>query len=172
MVKFIGCVLIFLSCSGIGYMLGVRFKSRVRELKLLRMSIQMLETEIVYANTPLPDAFSTVSKKSLAPVKEVFKSVSEALGKKRHFSVSEAYESAILEIKGRLSLNKEDMELLSSFCSSLGNSDMEGQVKNFKMILKQLENQEERAEEARGKSERMYKNLGVLAGLAIAIILL
>lgn len=172
MLKFIGCIFIVFSSSGLGYILGTKFSARVREIKLLKMSLQLLETEIVYSNTPLPDAFEIISKKSSIPIKYIFKNMSVKLKNKLYSTVSEAFESSLNETNEKLSLSKEDMEILKVFGCSIGNSDIEGQVKSFKMIIKQLEGQEAKAEESRNKNEKMYKNLGFLTGLALAILLL
>jgi stage III sporulation protein AB len=172
MIKAIGYIIIIISSSGLGYLLGTRFNMRVRELKMLKMSLQMLETEIVYTNTPLPDAFDNISSKSSYPVKELFKCMSENLKSRKYGSASEAFEMSINENKGRISLNNEDIDILKTFAQSIGNSDVEGQVKSFKMVLKQLDAQELKAEENRAKNEKMYKNLGFLTGVTIVILLL
>lgn len=172
MIRIVGFIFIIFSCSGLGYVLSSRLSMRVRELKLLRISLQMLETEIVYSNTPLPLAFNSVQKKCGRPVKNLFKTTSENLDKKVFGTVGEAFSASIEENKDILSLNREDMEILKSFGYSIGSSDVEGQVKSFNMVLKQLDGQEIKAEDIRSKNEKMYRNLGFLAGLAIVIILL
>lgn len=172
MIKAIGSILIIFSSSGIGYILGKDFSKRVAQLKLLRMSLQMLETEIEYSNTPLPYAFETIAKKCTSPVREIFKSVSDSLKGNRFNTVGDAFEKALLDCREITCFKKEDMEILKSFSQSIGSSDREGQEKSFRLVIKQLEGQEERAEESRSKNEKMYKSLGLLAGLAIAIILL
>lgn len=171
-IKIIGSIFIIFSSSGIGYILGKDFSRRVEQLKLLRMSLQMLETEIEYSSTPLPYAFESISKKCISPVREIFKDVSDNL-KGNHFStVGEAFEKALIDCREITCFKKEDMEILKSFSHSIGSSDREGQEKSFRLVIKQLEGQEDRAEESRAKNEKMYKSLGLLAGLAIAIILL
>lgn len=172
MIKVIGCLAIIISSSGLGYMAGLRLCMRVRELKLLIISLQILETEISYTSTPLPLAFHEVSLKSDAPVKFIFKSAYELLKKKIYPTVGEAFEKALYENKDKLSLINEDYELLKSFGFTLGNSDIENQITSFKLVIKQLEAQIIKAEEIRNKNEKMYKNLGFLAGLAVSIIFL
>lgn len=172
MVRIIGFLFIILSCTGIGYIMGTRFNMRVRELRLLKIALQMLETEIVYSNTPLPQAFESVQRKSPNPIRELFRDVKCNLEKKTYGSVGEAFCQSIDDTKDRMCLSKEDIETLKSFGNSIGNSDVEGQIKNFKMIIKQLDNQEVKAEESKEKNEKMYKSLGFLGGLAIVILLL
>lgn len=172
MIRIIGFLFIILSSSGIGYIMGTRFDLRVRELKLLKVALQMLETEIVYSNTPLPLAFESVQRKSTHPISNLFKAVKYNLEKRTFGSVGEAFCQSIDDTRDQMSLSKEDIETLKSFGNSIGNSDIEGQVKSFKMIIKQLDSQEIKAEESKDKNEKMYKSLGFLGGLAIVILLL
>jgi len=172
MIKVIGCMFIIASSSCMGYMLGAKYSMRVKELKFIKMSLQMLETEIAYSNTPLAEAFDSVQKRSSGTIRELFKAMSQNLYKRVYSTVGEAFEMAISKTKEKMSLTIEDMDILKSFGHTMGSSDVEGQVKSFKMVIKQLDGQELKAEESRNKNERMYKNLGVLSGLAIVILLL
>jgi stage III sporulation protein AB len=136
------------------------------------MSLQMLETEISYTSTPLPDAFQNVSVKSRSPAKELFMEAGCNLKSRTYSTVGEAFEKALDTIKDRMSIAKEDIEVLKSFGYSMGTSDTEGQVKSFRLVLKQLEGQEVKAEELRNKNERLYKSLGLLGGIAVTILLI
>lgn len=67
---------------------------------------------------------------------------------------------------------KEDIEILKSFGYGLGNSDVYNQEKNFDLAIELLKRQLSNAEEESKKNEKLYKNIGVLAGLAINILFL
>jgi stage III sporulation protein AB len=172
MIKIIGCIVILIASSGFGYIAGSRFKYRVKELRLLMVSLQMLETEMTYTNTPLPEAFESVYLKSSTPINFIFKKVSQSLKNHTFSTVGEAFEKALLDCKDIMALSTEDIDILKSFGHTLGSSDIDGQIKSFKMVLKQLETQEAKAEEDRSKNEKMYKNLGFLAGIAVSVLLL
>ena len=172
MIKIIGCLIIILSSSTLGFLMGSKFNLRVRELKLLKVSLQMLETEIAYSNTPLPEAFDNISKRSKNPIKDIFSNMSINLYKRIYSTVGEAFDVSIEKIKDKTCFSKDDLEVLKSFGNSIGTSDVNGQIKAFKLVLKQLDQQEIKAEEQRCKNEKMYKSLGFLAGVAIALILI
>lgn len=172
LLKFIGCLFVILSSTGIGFLISSGFRERVEDIRLLKTSIMMLETEISYSNTPLPDAFESVSRKSSGTASRIFQYAGKSLKSRTCSTVGEAFERALNSYSKSNSLSKEDLDILSSFGYSLGSSDVEGQVKSFRLVLKQLEAQEVKAEELRGKNEKMYKSLGVLAGLAVSILLL
>ena len=71
-----------------------------------------------------------------------------------------------------LSLNNEDIEILKELGVSLGQTDMEGQVKNIKLVYNSLKSQLENAKEEKNKNFKMYRNMGMLCGLVIIIIML
>ena len=53
----------------------------------------------------------------------------------------------------------------------LGKTDVEGQISEIKLVQNFLDTQIEQAEVERQKNEKLYKTLGGVLGLAIAIIL-
>ena len=53
----------------------------------------------------------------------------------------------------------------------LGKTDVNGQVSELNLSIGFIDSQIEKAEEECKKSEKMYKSLGSIAGLAIVIIL-
>jgi len=90
---------------------------------------------------------------------------------KEGMCADEAWTKAVKENISATSLNSEDEVIIISFGKMLGSSDLEGQIKNIRLTVNQLRIQEQKAEELRSKNEKMYKNLGVLFGLAIIILL-
>jgi stage III sporulation protein AB len=75
-------------------------------------------------------------------------------------------------LKEELLFKKEDVEVFLSLGRMLGNSDRSDQEKNFKLIFMEIGNLEEEAREEKEKNEKVYKNLGLLFGVALVIILL
>ena len=53
----------FLICTFIGFFLGENYKRRSIQLKEFQKGLLLLSNEIIYANTPLPDALMEVSKR-------------------------------------------------------------------------------------------------------------
>ena len=171
MVKGIGALLIILSSGLIGMLMSSKYSIRPKELRKLRFSLQMLETEIVYGSTPIPYACHNVGCKSDKPWRDFFKAVSESLLGRRFFSMEEAWNQAMVENLSDSYVNEVDKELLRNFGRIIGKSDTEDQKKHFKLIYTQLEHHEKMAEDERKNNEKMYKSMGFLLGAAILIIL-
>ncbi|SHI92675.1 stage III sporulation protein SpoIIIAB [Lutispora thermophila] len=171
MLKGIGALLIIISSSLLGILISSKYSIRPKEIRKLRFSLQMLETEIVYGSTPIPYACYNVGCKSDKPWKDFFMRVSENLLKRKFFSLEEAWNDAIVNSLKNSYLTSADKELLRNFGRVIGKSDTEDQKKHFKLIYAQLEHHEKIAEDEKARNEKMYKSMGFLLGAAILIIL-
>ncbi len=169
-IKIIGAAVLIGATSLIGFSLAADCSKRPRTLRELQALLQMLENEISYLSNLLSEAFNRIYEGSNSEAAILFKAAAENLGTSG-VTADEAWEKAVEDNCSKLSLNKEDKTILETFGKMLGNSDLEGQLNNIRLITSQLKLQELKAEEMRRKNERMYRSLGVLSGLAIAILL-
>ncbi|MCX7843271.1 MAG: stage III sporulation protein SpoIIIAB [Clostridia bacterium] len=165
-----GSLLVLAASSLIGWILAGDFSRRPNELRALQGMLEMFETEITFMSNVIADAFDKISKSSQSSVALFFKLTAEKL-QAGGMNACQAWEAAVKEGIRATALNKEDESILLSFGKMLGNSDVEGQVKNIRLTLHQLKLQEQKAEESRKKNESMCKSLGVLGGLAVVVVL-
>ena len=169
-IKLLGAVVLIGATGLIGFSLAADCSKRPRALRELQSLLQMLENEISYLSNLLSEAFSRIYEGSNSDTAILFREAAKSLNTKG-ITADVAWEKAVDENCSKLSLNKEDKAILLTFGKMLGNSDLEGQINNIKLISSQLKLQELKAEEMRRKNEKMYRSLGVLSGLAITIIL-
>lgn len=169
--KIIGSLIVLISSSLLGYTYSQRCSKRPRELRTLQGMLQIFENEISFLSNVLVDAFTRIYRCNDSSVSLFFKSTVDNLRGDKGLNASEAWTNAIKDNIHRTSLNREDEEILISFGKMLGSSDLEGQIKNIRITVNQLNLQEQKAEAHREKNETMYRNLGILGGLAIIIIL-
>ncbi|KGG81433.1 stage III sporulation protein AB [Caloranaerobacter azorensis H53214] len=170
-VRLITSITIIFSCTFIGYYLANRYNKRFINLIKLQNCIQLLETEIVYCSTPLPEALENVYNKCDKSVSFIFKDLGNLLVDNKNLNVYEAFSYQTENLSKKLYLDFQDIEILMSLGRVLGISDREDQQKHFKLVLMQLENCQKDAEEKKQVNEKLFKNLGVLTGLAIVILL-
>jgi stage III sporulation protein AB len=172
LLKITGSIIVVLSCSFIGFVLSQDLKKRPGQLRELQGLLQMFENQITYLSDIIVEAFERISRAGRCEMCVFFSRTAEILKKDGSCGAPGAWERAVRECIRATSLSKEDEEILHAFGRSLGNTDLEGQVKNIRLTLSQLKAQEEKAEENRDRNERMYKSLGLLGGAAIVILLL
>lgn len=170
--KIIGGIIVVISSSFIGCYISKDCSKRPLQLRVLQGLIQVLENEIRFLSSYIPDAFKRIYKLADSPVTIFFTATVTNLEIDSSLSASQAWEMAISGNIYKTALNKEDMEILINFGSMLGNSDLEGQIKNIRFVLNQLNMQEKKAEENKRKNETLYKTLGFLGGLAVVLVLI
>lgn len=171
-IKLVGGLMITVSCSLIGYYLGMRYTYRLNNLIILQNCIKLLETEIIYSATPLPEALESVYRKGNKKVSFIFKEIKEYLLSNKNASVLDSFIYITNLLREKLFFTEEDIEIIMTLGRVLGASNRIDQQKHFKLINAQLVNQQREAEDKKLKNEKMYRSLGVMTGLAITIILL
>ncbi len=172
LLKILGSLIIIISCSLIGYIYGNTFSKRVKNLIYLRNCIQLLETEIMYSSSPIPEALENVFKKGNKEISFIFKEIKEHLLSDRSRGIDESFQVICNKYKTHLNFTFEDIEVITSLSKNLGKSDRLHQQKFFKLVITQLEGQQIDAEEKKKKNEKMYKSLGLLSGIALVILLI
>ncbi len=170
--KILSSLLIVFSSSLIGYYYGNKYSLRLENLLYLEQCIKILETEIVYGAIPLPEALTNVYLKGNKKVSYIFEEVKSNLLNNKDEDLYGSFYRVGSKLIEELNFTKEDVELFLSLGRLLGSSDRSDQEKNFKLLLNQIEILKDEALVEKNKNEKVYKNLGILAGIAIVIILL
>jgi stage III sporulation protein AB len=171
LLKVIGGIMVITSCSMIGFIMAGSYCQRPRVLRNLETALSMLETEINYGHSPLPEALENISNKCEKEVSGLFLNTSKNMKLKEGITADEAWEKALKEFSISSSLSNSDMEILISFGRYLGSTDIEDQIKNIKLVLANLKWQGEIALEEKQKNEKLWKYLGVLSGLMVFLLL-
>jgi stage III sporulation protein AB len=171
LIKIAGVLIIIISSSYIGFLIAGFYRDRPKQLRNLQAALHMLETEIIYFSTPLPDAMRKISRKCDARVSNVFKTVAEMLDKRQGYTAGECWEMAINSFYQNSSININDKEILISFAKYLGSTDKDNQLKNLKLTRELLHKQEEEAEEVRNRNEKIWRYIGVLTGVMIVLLI-
>lgn len=171
LLKLISSSLIFLTSTTIGYLYGKTFSSRLENLMYLEQCIKILETEIVYGATPLPDALSNVFRKGKEKVSYIFEEIKKDLLINKREGVYSSFLSVEEELYDDLHLKKEDVEIFLALGRVLGASDRADQQKNFVLILNQITAQILEAKNEKNKNEKLYRSLGIITGAGIIIML-
>lgn len=169
--KLIGGILIIAASGVFGIAAANKYSQRPKDIRKFRATLQMLETEIVFGGTPLPQAFFHIANKSENCFKGFYTSIAEELQTAAAASLDFSWARAVEGLIQESSLNRVDRELITDFGKVLGSSDREDQKKHFELLYIQLKQNEDQAEEERRKNEKMYRSLGFLSGIVIFILL-
>lgn len=169
MIRLLGAALVVAAGAGVGWQLAGTLARRPRELRELQGALALLATEIGYAATALPVALRQAAAAGPAAAR-LFAPLAQALGAGT-VTVGAALTGALRRFGEVSALRSEDLEPLLALATVLGTSDRQDQCRHLELARQRLAVLEAGAESDRVRFERMYRYLGVLAGMALAILL-
>lgn len=169
-VKVFGIIIIMTASILIGSKFAEKLEGRLNDLRLLQLAFQTLEREMVFLTTPLPEALTKASKIGTS-ASNIFLGCAQLLNSKQGYCVSEAWNISVEKNICHTFLDNEDKKILLSLGTNLGAYDSQNQTQSIKLVTSQFEIQEKKVEELVSKNVKMYKNLSILGGLAVVIIL-
>lgn len=163
---------IFICVTYFGFYYGEKFKDRDIQLKEIIKLIILLNNEILYNATPLPEAFKNISTKTIEPFRELLKDISYSLTDGNAEGVYSCIKENAGKYKDKISLQETDKRILKDFLKSLGESGVYGQEKIFNLTLNGLKINSKEAEENSKKNTKMYRVIGACIGAMIAIFII
>ncbi len=166
-IKVITLSLIFISSTSIGILMANKYKKRVEELSNMKKALNIFETKMKYTYMPIPDIFEEISKAFTNNIGEIFKVAYINMQTK---SASESWNLALDAVN--TNMQKNDIQVLKGLSKLLGKTEIEGQISEIELTDNFLDLQLEDAKKALDKNEKLYKNLGIITGLALVIILI
>ena len=158
---------IFMISSFIGITISKKYGTREKELKEIQRALHIFEEKIKFTYEPIPDVFDEISKSCTKNIGDIFKQASQNMN---IMSAGEAWETAL--DKSSTKLTKDDIETLKGLAKMLGKTDLDGQVSEIRLTEKFIDTKIEEAQIEKNKNEKLYKTLGVTAGLTIVVVLI
>lgn len=172
LLQWVGSVCVITASAGLGFYKAGRLQRRVDALRSIHAGLLLLDTEIAFSATPLPEAFTRISRSCTSPAKGLFRDVAELLRSRPERGAGEHWEVAIRRHLYDLALHAADEEILVQFGRTLGVSDREDQRKHIRLACDRLWIQEQQAYQEAAARMRMWRSLGVLTGAAIVVLLM
>lgn len=164
---YIGLVLGF-GCLGLLKAMSIR--QRPREIRDMINALALLNTEIFWGATPLPEAFAVLADRSDRSWKKFFGSMEKRL--KTGEKAAIAWEECIKAYKGNFSLTEDDWGIIRSIGKSLGRSDRNEQHKQLELAQKHLGSVDDKARQQADNKAKMWSYLGFLGGMAIVVFIM
>lgn len=171
-IKIMGALAIVVSGGLVGRTLATNYDHRPSQLRACQQGLQMLETEISYSVTPLPEAWQHLAKVTHSPIREIFFYAHEQYCTQPGITAGDAWDQAVTETFDNHSLNQEDCEIFHSLGGVLGISGCADQVKHLRLALNKLEQQETGARLAASKNGKQLRYLGLLGGMMLALMII
>lgn len=170
MLKLIGAGLTIISCGALGFHTCLEMKKRIRLLQELRKMAVMLTSEITYANATMEEAFAHMEKRFAAPLNLFFGNLSKRLREGEHGLLCEIFKSQVQQDLSGIGLKKGDLESLQALGEQLGYPDLQIQKKNLDYYLEQVNEACVQAQQEYKEKEKMFRCLGISAGVFLVIL--
>ncbi len=170
--KIIGCILVIASSTSMGFFFSNEMKCRIDDLREMKKLIGLLRGDIRYANTPLPEAISSITRRHSGRFDTFFKHVSDRLHELSGHTFSEIWKSATERELVNTSMTKKDKLHLIQFGESLGYLDKDMQMNTLDAFISQLEEEISDLTKTVKEKSYLYNTLGIMAGIFITIIMI
>lgn len=170
--KIIGCILVVASSTGMGFFFSNEMRCRIENLKELRKLIGLLRGDIRYANTPLPEAIGSITRRQNGNFNNFFNDVGTKLRELSGHTFSEIWKEAVQKELIDTSLSKKDKLHIIQFGESLGYLDKDMQMNTIDLFISQLEDEIKELSKTVKEKAYLYKTLGIMGGVFIIIIMI
>ncbi len=171
-IKIIGCLLVIVSSTGMGFFFSSEIKSRIMDLKELKKLIVLLRGDIRYANTPLPEAIHAIARRHEGCYQTFFSNVYQKLSELSGSTFAQIWKEAAEQNLISTSLAKKDKLQLIQFGENLGYLDKDMQMNTLDLYTTQLEDEITELTKNAKEKAYLYNSLGIMAGIFISIIMI
>lgn len=166
--KILGVALIIVSSSAIGIIKSINFSKRVYELELIIILIEKIKTYLRYNQLHTSEMIHELSECSNFDRLDFINDCSKKLKKDSNFPL--IWEESISNSK--LSILSKDRRILIGLKDIIGARDIDGQLSGIDLALGIIQENLNDAKQVKSVKGRMYRNLGILLGLGLSILIL
>lgn len=171
LLRILGAVLVIISCSGLGFYMSARYHEHLRTVEKLRKMIFLLKGEIIYANSPLTEAFERTGTKAGGEVGALFERVSARMLGQQGEPFYTIWQEEIDKLPKEVCLSGEDRQNLKGLGEHLGYLDKDMQERTLLLYLEQLDLTIDYLREHKQEKSRLYTSLGIMGGLFLTIVM-
>ena len=166
--KFVISIGIIAGCSYIGIYKSKALKSREYILRDMVTFLGLVENEIKYMLSILPNAYESARQKLITSLKDKMGIiVVDMLNLENEYLIDQSIVKNISDIK---EITDYDKNVFISTLKNLGRTDLEGQINIIENGINIIENQLKEANDIKLKNSKLYKTVGAIAGIMIVII--
>ena len=165
--KWIGAILIIVSCGGFGFSLAAAQLREERTLRSLICALDFMECELQYRLTPLPELCRQAGNDAKGCIRETFLALAEELEAQVSPDAASCMNAALSTVRD---IPRHTREALALLGQSLGRFDLAGQLKGLDAVRLTARRQLDAITTNKEPRLRSYQTLGLCAGAALAIL--
>lgn len=169
MLKIIGSLMLIVACSLMGCLKANSYKERKRELENILETIKLMDMYITYRREPLRKVFINTAKYRKSWFTDILNKCVEQIDEHQDFEI--AWKKSIVNNIETSPVIKEDITIIEDMMIGLGKSDIAGQRRILESSASRIKDQLADAIYKEKSLGKLYRTLGVAAGIVITIII-
>lgn len=166
MLKAIGCLLVFVSCTGIGFSKSVEMQSHLNELEELKKIFYLLKSEIQYTRAPFVEVFEKIGQKTREPFHTWLLDFCNRLNEKRSGMFWDMWCSSIEDNLKGSKLKEDELNELKIVGKNLE------YIESLDLFIEQMEYRIKNTRESYRTKRKLCQSLGMMGGIFLVILLL
>jgi len=169
LLRMIGAACIVAMGYALGRLAVENMQLRPRHIRAVRTMLEQLRSEMDYGLTPIPELMRRIAGQQPDPVATFARAVLTHL--RSGEPARQAWQAALTDVYPLTALTQGDLEALTVLGRTLGTSHVEDQVRHIELAVSRLEHNLQEAVAQREENAKLYTYLGVIASLALVIVL-
>lgn len=166
-IRIIGAILIIGTCSAFGFKMSANYKLQQRQMEQLIQAFLFVSCEMSYRLTPLSQQFYQCCSLTTGAVQSFFRQASKELSDQINPDAVCCIHIALEKTTG---LTPAAIKALKQFGSTLGEFDLDGQLKSLEQTLTLCKQTLAQLNAEQTVCTRNYQTLGICTGAALAIL--
>ena len=165
--KIVGACMIIFSCGGLGIWLATEYLREEKILRQLTSLLDLMECELQYRMTPLPELCRLAAMEATGILSSVFLRLTHALEDQISPDVKKCMDSVLQKTHDIPPITKSSLYMLGQ---TLGRFDMQGQLKGLEGVRRECRRNLDELYKNKTERTRRYQTLGLCTGAALIIL--
>ncbi len=170
MLKLIGIVLIVGSCSAIGISINGVLGRRVQTLRGFICAFQIVKAEVVFRFASTSEILQDICEQCGGGAGYFFKSAQKLMSKERIPLWSAA--DRLIPMLSQYGISETQREQIARALSAMGRYDAHQQAQALDIVIAQLEDELISARKEHGEKGKLYRAVGLSAGIMLALVIM
>lgn len=166
-VRFLGAFITFAACGAFGFLKAASCRREERCLSQLLRLLDLMQNELEYRLSPLPEICANAAKEATGCLQKVFLALSQELENQIAPDASSCMAAALASVKDIPPLVHTALIALGN---SFGKYDLQGQLNEISAIKQQYLTLVQKIRENQDIRLRSYRTLGLCIGAGLAIL--
>ena len=171
LLRLAGAAVVVAGSAALGFYYAAQEAFRVQHLMEFKKALLILSSEIEYMRTPLPAACSNIAKRTGKPVGPLLAHFSELLLQNEGETAYQLWIQALNTHKDHTFLANEDWNVIEGFGKTLGYLDRQMQQNAISYVVEYIDDKATSLQVQSDKNKRMFRSLGIIGGLLLAVVL-